>query len=408
MDYGMGTENLENNHDPQDSGDVFQPDHQDDEVTTEESGMTDETQPSEAETEKPKRRRKKSEEEPAQPLSSDDEQTDGAADENIPGDEESGLDEPDGLSPEDVDSLTGSPRQRERSLDGHGRIIEDRGDTSRHDLSMFAAARNARRILTATIDGIDTDGSSLPRVVFYVGAAKVLIPFAEMGMDLNPKEIEPGQAAGIIDSMLGAKIDYMVRGVDVKNKLVGASRREAMLLRRRTILNARQGDDFRIKVGTVATARILQVMRFSTLVEFYGYQTFIWRNQTSNLWVHDVREFVNTGEEKLVEVVELERNPDTGEVTHLVVSMKGAQDTPNTELRAGNTYTGQICSFSETAYYVRVTGVPMEVRCPINSNHVMEMMGTGDFVKFFVRGIYDGVPTGSIRRVVKKAVAGIR
>ena len=205
--------------------------------------------------------------------------------------------------------------------------------------------------------------------------------------------------------MLGAKIDYMVRGVDVKNKIAGASRRAAMLLRRRTILGSRQGDDFRVKLGTIATARVIQVQRITMLVEVYGYQTYLQRSAASNLWVNDIREFAQVGEEKQVEVVELERDPRTGEVTHLAVSIRGADDTPQAELRTGNTYTGNITGFSNTAYFVRVAGVPMDVRCPINSNEVMDMMEVGDYVKFVVRGIYDGRPTGSIRKIIRKAVA---
>ena len=376
---------------------------------TGEGGIPNEAQAQEEE--KPKRRRKKAEEEPPQAVSDDDEHGGDVEEPNgehsYYGDEEAQHDEP-GFSSEGADEVSDAPRHRDRGLDSYGRVIYDQSESGQHDLSMLTGARNARRVLTTTIDGIDTDGNSLPRVVFYVGTVKVLIPFAEMGMDLNPEEVDPGQAAGIIDSMLGAKIDYMVRGVDVRNRLAGASRRAAMLLRRRTILNARMGDDFRIKVGTIATARILQVYRASMLVEVYGYQTYIRRNAASNLWVNDIREFVQVGEEKPVEVVEIERDSETGEVTHMAVSIRGVDDAPQTELRVGNTYTGNITGFSDTAYFVRVAGVPLDVRCPINSNNVMDIMGVGDYVKFVVRGVYDKRPTGSIRKVIKKAVPGIR
>ena len=376
---------------------------------TGEGGIPNEAQAQEEE--KPKRRRKKAEEEPPQAVSDDDEHVGDVEEPNGEhsdyGDEEAQHDEP-GFSSEGADEVSDAPRRRDRGLDSYGRVIYDQSESGQHDLSMLTGARNARRVLTTTIDGIDTDGNSLPRVVFYVGTVKVLIPFAEMGMDLNPEEVDPGQAAGIIDSMLGAKIDYMVRGVDVRNRLAGASRRAAMLLRRRTILNARMGDDFRIKVGTIATARILQVYRASMLVEVYGYQTYIRRNAASNLWVNDIREFAQVGEEKPVEVVEIERDPETGEVTHMAVSIRGVDDAPQTELRVGNTYTGNITGFSDTAYFVRVAGVPLDVRCPINSNNVMDIMGVGDYVKFVVRGVYDKRPTGSIRKVIKKAVPGIR
>ena len=383
--------------------------YQESENNAKEGEILNEAQPS-PEPEKQKQRRKKSEKETPPEVSADErsgniEEKPNDISEMYDG-EESGTDEPDFSS--ENDEVDTSPLRRERGLDGFGRVIYDQGDSGQHDLSVLTAARNSRRILTATIDGIDTDGNAQPRVVFYVGTVKVLIPFAEMGMDLNPSEIEPGRAAGIIDSMLGAKIDYMVRGVDAANRIAAGSRRAAMLLRRQTILNARLGDGFRINIGTKVTARVLQVFRGSMLVEVYGYQTYLRRAAASNLWVTDIREFAEVGEEKTVEVVELERDPQNGEVIHLAVSIRGAEETPHTELRVGNTYTGKIVSFSETAYYVRVANVPMDVRCPINSNHVMDLMEPDDYVKFVVRGIYDGRPTGSIRKIIKKGTAGNR
>ena len=384
-------------------------------------GAIDEPQPPEEEQEKPKRRsRKAAKSEPQD--ANDDEQPDGQwpeepaadiLDEEFTGEsfgEERELDEQEEFLSEDTDTVNddATRRRQARGLDGYGRVIYERGDRGQQDLSLLTGARNARRILTATIDGIDNDGNALPRVVFFVGSVKVLIPFAEMGMDLNPREIEQGEAARIIDSMLGARVDYMVRGVDPVNRVAVASRRAAMLLRRETILNARRDDVYRIRLGTLATARVLEVRRLSMLVEIYGYQTYIRRNAASNLWVSDIREFAAVGEEKQVEVVELERDPITGEVTHMAVSIRGVDDAPRADLRTGNTYTGNITGFSDTAYFVRVTGVPMEVRCPINSNHVMDGMNIGDHVKFVVRGVYDGIPTGSIRKIIKKAVAGNR
>jgi small subunit ribosomal protein S1 len=404
----------------QEGGEGFQAEFYSDENSAQEGGVQDEAQSQE--TEKPKKRRKKQDDN--QPDDQQQEFPDSVQPDDIGteygeqpdsdgqdgGDfvdgEEAGMDEPDGLPPEDDAAVETTPRRRRAiGLDGQGRTIYDRGDMGQHDLSILTGARNARRILTATIDGIDTDGDSLPRVVFYVGTVKVLIPFAEMGMDLNPGEIDQGQAARIIDSMLGAKIDYMVRGVDAPNRIAGASRRAAMLLRRQTILNARAGDGFRVNMGSIVTARVLQVFRASMLVEVFGYQTYIRRSGASSLWVNDIRDFAQVGDEKQVEVVTLERDPATGEATYLEVSVKGAEDIPHTELRTGNTYTGTVTGFSDTAYFVRVTGVPLEVRCPINSNFVMDMMDVGDSVKFVVRGVYDGRPTGSIRRINKKAAA---
>jgi hypothetical protein len=73
------------------------------------------------------------------------------------------------------------------------------------------------------------------------------------------------------------------------------------------------------------------------------------------------------------EIVTL-RWDEAGRVTVMQASVKAAGDTPNLELWDGNTYTGTIDNFPNTAYFVRVNGIPVEVRCPIKSNHAMEMV----------------------------------
>ena len=255
------------------------------------------------------------------------------------------------------------------------------------------------------MDAIETDGEQLPRVVFYVGTVKVMIPFSQMGFDLDPETITQREARLLVDSMLGAVIDYMVVGVDTDARLAGASRRAAMLMRQRTILNARHtSGNFRISEGMRVMARILYVSQNIVRLEVFGFETWLRINDISNIWVNDIREAVKVGEERPVEIVSLKRD-ELGKATSLRVSMKAAEDAPQLELRAGNTYTGHIMNFSEKAYFVRVVGVPMDIRCPINSNYTMELMEVGDYVKFYIRAIYDGVPTGAILKIIKKKVA---
>lgn len=288
-------------------------------------------------------------------------------------------------------------------LDSTGNIIREQSVSGiLHDISILTAARNARRILTATVDAIETDGEALPRVVFYVGEIKVMIPFNQMGFDLDPEMISQREARLLIDSMMGARIDYMVRGVDTEARIAAASRRDAMLVRQRTILNARgTSREYRIEEGMRVMARIVHVSRYAVRVEVYGFETYIPIGSISNLWVRDIREVIHVGEERPVEIVELVRGDD-GRVTSMQVSIRAAEDIPQLELREGNTYTGHINGFSETAYFVRVVGVPTDIRCPVKSNHTMELLGVGDYVKFYVRGVHDGVPTGAILKVLKK------
>jgi len=310
------------------------------------------------------------------------------------------------------DALDGEaerPRRRRPTrrvvLDSAGNAIREQPMSgSLHDISILTAARNARRILTARVDAIETDGDALPRVVFYVGEVKVMIPFDQMGLDLDPEEISQREARMLINFMMGAKIDYMVRGVDMEAKIVAASRRDAMLVRQRTILNARGiNREYRIEEGMRVMARVVYVSQYGVRVEIYGFEVYIRIGDISNLWVKDVREVIHVGEERPVEITGLTRDED-GRVVFMRASMRAAEDIPHLELREGNTYTGHINGFSETAYFVRVVGVPTDVRCPVKSNHTMEPLGVGDYVKFYVRGIHDGVPTGAILKVLKKQV----
>lgn len=287
-------------------------------------------------------------------------------------------------------------RRRAVTLDSSGNVIRERADSALHDISVLTAARNARRILTTTVDAIETGEDMLPRVIVFVGTVKLIIPFSEMGFDLDPQTVTPREARLLTHSMLGAKIDYMVRGIDMENRLAVGSRRDAMLVRQATILNARGiNREYRVIEGMRVTARITHVSQYTVRVEVYGFETWVPIGDISNLWVKDIREVIQVGEERPVEITSLTRGED-GKVTAMKVSIRAAEEIPHLEVRAGNTYTGYITSFSETAYFVRIVGLPVEIRCPVRSNHTMELLNVGDMVKFYIRGVYDDVPTGAI------------
>lgn len=357
-------------------------------------GLQEETQ------EKPKRRpRRKKDEPPEEPGGM--EQDDLGAEEH---EAEDGLLPPDAPAQAELSESEVSARGSGRgvTLDSFGNVVRVRAQNGLHELSVLTAARNARRILTATVDAIETDGEALPRMVFYVGTVKVMIPFQQMGLDLDPEMTSQREARLLIDSMLGAKIDYMVRGVDAEARIAAASRRDAMLVRQATILNARGTNSrYRVNEGMRVTARIIHVGQYAVRVEVYGFECYVPIRSISNLWVNDIREVIQVGEERPVEITSLTRGED-GRVTAMQVSMRAAEDAPQLLLREGNTYTGNIIGFSERAYFVRVAGMPADIRCPVKSNHTMEPLNMGDLVKFYVRGIHNSVPTGAILKVLKR------
>ena len=218
--------------------------------------------------EKPKRRpRRRKDEPPEEPDVM--EQDDLGAEEH---ETEDGFLPPDDPAQADLSETEAPVRSPGRTviLDSFGNVVRERAQSGLHELSVLTAARNARRILTATVDAIETDGEALPRMVFYVGTVKVMIPFQQMGLDLDPEMTSQREARLLIDSMLGAKIDYMVRGVDAEARIAAASRRDAMLVWQATILNARGTNSrYRINEGMRVTARIIHVSQYAVRVEVY-------------------------------------------------------------------------------------------------------------------------------------------
>ena len=381
-----------------------------------EGGENDEAAAAQEETqEKPKRaaRRKKKSDEMQQdePVPGEN----GGADDGQHGDtgDESDV-PPDEDDVQDAEERPARVRRQRRGgeiLDAEGRVIYDRqADDGQQELSILSAALNSRRILSATLDGFESDDGIMPRGLFYLGPVKVLIPFSEMGFDMGEDEADRIAARMRINAMLGSKIFYMVRGVDIVNRVAGASRADAMRMRRRTILDARgTNGEYRIREGIRCMAQVLYVDRRVARIEIYGMETYLHIGDISNLWVNDISEVIKVGDERPVEITEIKRSPENGQAISIRASMKLAEDTPQMELQVRNTYTGYITGFSQTAFYVKVAGVPKEVRCPIKSNHVGELMENGDFVKFYVRGVYNGSPTGAITKILKKARdSGIR
>ena len=104
-----------------------------------------------------------------------------------------------------------------------------------------------------------------------------------------------------------------------------------------------------------------------------------------------------------MEITRLERD-ENGRVLSLRVSMKAAEERKQVPITVYGNYTGVVTGISQTAYYVRMNGLPKDVRCPLNANRAYGI-AHGDHVKFFVTGIYDDVVVGSITSIMKRPKA---
>ena len=114
---------------------------------------------------------------------------------------------------------------------------EDREDIIWHEIHN---AYRTRRILTGKLGGIEQlDNRKTVAVVDYKGF-RIIIPLKEMMINLgrSPSGQEYTDLMlrqnKILGNMLGADIDFVVRGIDSKTRSVVASRREAMMRKRQT------------------------------------------------------------------------------------------------------------------------------------------------------------------------------
>ena len=80
----------------------------------------------------------------------------------------------------------------------------------------------------------------------------------------------------LLGNMLGAEIDFVVRGIDSGSRSVVASRRDAMLRKRQLFFLAPgPGGHPRIEAGRIVQARVIAVAEKTVRVEVFGVETSI-------------------------------------------------------------------------------------------------------------------------------------
>ena len=186
---------------------------------------------------------------------------------------------------------------------------EVREDTIWHEIHN---AYRTRRILSGQLGGVEqTDGGKTIAIVDYKGFRNV-IPIKEMLV--NPGSYPSGQAYTdlmmqynkLLNNMLGAEIDFVVRGIDSKTRSVAASRREAMLKKRQIFyLDADNEGMHRVYEGRLVQARVIAVAKKVVRVEIFGIDYPILARDLSWDWIEDARERFNVGERVHVRILKV-------------------------------------------------------------------------------------------------------
>ena len=271
-------------------------------------------------------------------------------------------------------------------------------------------AYRTRRILTGTLDGIEqTAGGKTLATVSFRGF-RIAIPIREM---LVLEERMPSGRAyadymnrlnRILGTMLGAEIDFIVRGIDSTTHSAVASRREAMLRKRQTFYLGKDttGNPY-IYPGRLVEARVIAVAEKVLRVEAFGIECAIFARDLSWQWVSDVRDLYSVGDRVLVRVQEI--SGEDAEHLSIRADIRSTFSETSVDIlkkcQVQSKYAGKVTDLRGGVVYIRLNN---GVNAIAHTCYDSRMPGKKDDVSFAVTRLDEehGIAVGIITRIIKR------
>ena len=284
---------------------------------------------------------------------------------------------------------------------------ESREDTIWHEIHN---AYRTRRILTGQLGGIEqTDNGKTISIVDYKGF-RIVIPLKEMMINIgrSPSGQEYTELMlrqnKILGNMLGAEIDFIVKGIDSKTRSVVASRKEAMLRKRQIFyLDTDAAGMYRIYEGRIAQARVIAVAEKVIRVEVFGVECSIMARDLAWEWIGDAHERFSVGDQVLVRILSVRR--DSLEDMGIRADIKSVSQNTNHDnlkkCRIQSKYAGKVTDVHKGVVYIRLSN---GVNAVAHSCYDYRTPGKKDDVSFAVTRIDEerGVAVGIITRIIRQ------
>lgn len=202
------------------------------------------------------------------------------------------------------------------------------------------ASRQSGKILTGILSAVErfkiTDKEEECAIVF-VDNFKVIIPFKEMGVR---------EDWHLIRSMIGAEIDFIVKGIDPENSIAVASRKEAMLKRRQLELPKYQK-------GDIINVRVVGVGKDQAYVDAYGVEVAVPKKEIDYGYVGNVGDFLQIGDRVEAKILELDHK-----TFDIKLSIKEAKPDPyeniDSKYRIKGEYLGTVTGIPEYGVFVNL------------------------------------------------------
>jgi ribosomal protein S1 len=265
-------------------------------------------------------------------------------------------------------------------------------------------------MLTGMLGGIEqTENGKTVAIVDYKGF-RIVIPLKEMVLNL-PNNLS-GNAYNemvvrqhkILSNMLGAEIDFIMKGIDSKTRSAVASRKEAMLKKRQLFyLNTDASGMYRIYDGRIIQARVIAVAEKVIRIEAFGVECSILARDLSWDWIGDAHDRFAVGDQILVRVLSVNRNGlEDISIKADVKSVSENNSHDNLKkCRIQSKYAGKVTDVHKGVVYIRLTN---GVNAIAHSCYDRRMPGKKDDVSFAVTHIDEdrGVAMGIITRIIKQ------
>ena len=265
----------------------------------------------------------------------------------------------------------------------------------------LAGAARRQQILTGIVStDISLTENGMPVVPIDFEGLCVKIPVREMvlsewGGDAPiPKDVRIQ-----IGRMLGATIDFIPAGVDIKNRAAIGSRKAAMLQRQK-----RYYASGRVKPGILMACRVLAVGNNTMTVEACGVDTEIYARNVSWQWFSDITDLYATGDLVVARVMDVGYNPER-EVYSVSLSIKEASENPDRaaleKIVPNSNYFGVVTGVKDRVFFVRLQA---GVNAKTKLYRSIDMPSRLDTVSFRVTGVDEesGIALGFITRIIKR------
>ena len=305
---------------------------------------------------------------------------------------------------------------RSRKTEASVLTIESRGavetEETREDVIWHEIhnAYRTRKILTGQLGGIEqTDAGKTIAIVDYKGF-RIVIPLKEMMIDLgrSPSGQEYTELMlrqnKILGNMLGAEIDFIVKGIDSRSRSIVASRKDAMLKKRQIFyLDTDASGLYRIYDGRIVQARVIAVAEKVIRVEIFGVECSIMARDLAWDWIGDAHERFSVGDQVLVRIQSVHR--DSLEDIGVKADIKSVSQNTNHDnlkkCRIQSKYAGKVTDVHKGVVYIRLSN---GVNAVAHSCYDYRTPCKKDDVSFAVTRLDEerGVAVGIITRIIRQ------